>query len=105
VTIQIPDGGPPFEAALVEDEFHMVWLQRDEQPPAAYGFGGLLSAALKIGWRIVRASPEEQALLDAHGFGSGRNAVIAVVYRPPAMTADDYKASWEEGGLSPRYPV
>jgi len=27
---------------------------------------------LKIGWRIVAASPEEQALLDAHGFGSGR---------------------------------
>ena len=23
--------------------------------------------------------------------------MIAVVYRPPAMTADDYKASWQEG--------
>jgi hypothetical protein len=31
-----------------------------------------LAAVLKIGWRIVRASPEDQALLDAHGFGSGR---------------------------------
>jgi hypothetical protein len=31
-----------------------------------------LTAVLKIGWRIVRASPEEQALLEAHGFGSGR---------------------------------
>jgi hypothetical protein len=30
----------------------------------------LLSAALQTGWRIVSASPEEQALLDAHGFGS-----------------------------------
>ena len=29
----------------------------------------LLSAALQGGW--VEASPEEQALLDAHGFGSG----------------------------------
>jgi hypothetical protein len=32
----------------------------------------LLSAALKTGWRIVHASPEEQALLEVHGFGSGR---------------------------------
>ena len=32
----------------------------------------LLSAVLKIGWRIVRASPEEQVLVEAHGFGSGR---------------------------------
>ena len=30
----------------------------------------LLSAALQNGWGIVSASPEEQALLDAHGFGS-----------------------------------
>jgi hypothetical protein len=27
-------------------------------------------SVLKIGWRIVDASREEQALLDAHGFGS-----------------------------------
>jgi hypothetical protein len=32
----------------------------------------LLSAALQQnGWRIVHASPEEQAMLDAHGFGRG----------------------------------
>jgi hypothetical protein len=31
-----------------------------------------LAAVLKIGWRIVRASPEEQAQLEAHGFASGR---------------------------------
>jgi hypothetical protein len=31
-----------------------------------------LAAVLKIGWRIVRASPEEQALLEAHGFGPRR---------------------------------
>ena len=30
----------------------------------------LLSAVLKIGWRIMRASPEEQTLLETHGFGS-----------------------------------
>jgi hypothetical protein len=38
------------------------------QGPAFYP----LAAVLKIGWRIVRASPEEQALLDEHGFGSRR---------------------------------
>ena len=32
----------------------------------------LLSAALKNGCRIVDATPAEQALLEAHGFGSGR---------------------------------
>jgi hypothetical protein len=32
----------------------------------------LLSAALQNGWRIVHASPEEQGLLEAYGFGSGR---------------------------------
>jgi len=32
----------------------------------------LLSAVLKIGWRIVSASPHEQAMLEAHGFGSRR---------------------------------
>jgi hypothetical protein len=32
----------------------------------------LLSAALQNGWRIVNATPAERALLEAHGFGSGR---------------------------------
>jgi hypothetical protein len=32
----------------------------------------LLSAALKIGWRIVESTPEERALLEAHGLASGR---------------------------------
>jgi hypothetical protein len=30
-----------------------------------------LAAVMKIGWRIASASPEEQALLNAHGFGPG----------------------------------
>jgi hypothetical protein len=29
------------------------------------------AAVLEIRWRIVAASPEEPAVLDAHGFGSG----------------------------------
>jgi hypothetical protein len=27
---------------------------------------------LKLGWRIVDASPDEQAVLETHGFWSGR---------------------------------
>jgi hypothetical protein len=38
--------------------------QRAEPEGAAQG-RYLLSAVLKIGWRVVRASPEEQAVLDA----------------------------------------
>ena len=42
----------------------------------SFGLGGYYKTpvedVLKIGWRIVQASPEEQALLNAHGFGSGR---------------------------------
>ena len=71
MTIQIPDGGPPFEAQLEENGFHMLWLiNRNRRNSGRVQI--LLSAALQNGWRIVSASPEEQALLEAHGFGSGR---------------------------------
>jgi hypothetical protein len=32
----------------------------------------LLAAVLKIGWRIASATADERAMLEAHGFGSGR---------------------------------
>jgi hypothetical protein len=32
----------------------------------------LLTAPLKIGWRIVESTPKERALLETHGFGGGR---------------------------------
>jgi hypothetical protein len=31
-----------------------------------------LLAVFKLGWRIVNASPDEQAVLETHGFWSGR---------------------------------
>jgi hypothetical protein len=71
VTIHIADGSPPIPAQLEEDEFHMLWLvQRNRRNSGRVQI--LLSAALQNGWGIVSASPEEQALLDAHGFGSGK---------------------------------
>ena len=65
MTLQIPDGGAPFDAALVEDEFHMLWLHQLNRRGKRIGIRVLLSAALKIGWRVVRATPEEQELLEA----------------------------------------
>jgi hypothetical protein len=32
----------------------------------------VLKPVLEIGWRIVESAPDERALLEAHGFGSGR---------------------------------
>ena len=39
-----------------------------------------LTVVFQGGWRIVSASPEEQALLQAHGFASGgcREGIMAV---------------------------
>ena len=50
MTLQIPDGGAPFDAALVEDEFHMLWLHQTNSRGKRIGIRVLLSAALKIGW-------------------------------------------------------
>ena len=72
MTVQIPDGGAPFDAGLVEDEFHMLWLHQLNRCGKRIGIRVLLSAVLKIGWPIASASPEERTLLEAHGFRSGR---------------------------------
>jgi hypothetical protein len=63
----------------------MLWLHQTNTRGRRMGVRGLLSAALQNGWRIVRASPEEQALLDAHGFGSGR---IQSGGQKPSMLSD-----------------
>jgi hypothetical protein len=63
--------GPTFDAWLEEREFHMLWLI-NRNPRNSGRVQILLSAALQTAWRIASASPEEQALLDTHGFGSRR---------------------------------
>jgi hypothetical protein len=71
MTIADPASSETSEGQLEEDEFHMLWLvHRNRRNSGRVQI--LLSAALQNGWRIVHASPEEQALLDAHGLGSGR---------------------------------
>ena len=42
----------------------MLYEPSRAKPRAFY----TLAAVLKIGWPIVRTSPEEQTLLNAHGF-------------------------------------
>jgi hypothetical protein len=61
-----------FDAQLEEDEFHMRWLNTPNLVTGKRQGRYLLSAVLKVGWHIVKASPEEQALLGAHGLASGR---------------------------------
>jgi hypothetical protein len=63
--------GETSEGQLEEDTFHMLWLFLRLR----WNSGRvqlLLSAALQNGWRIVEATPAERALLDAHGFATGR---------------------------------
>jgi hypothetical protein len=72
VTIELPLSGETFEAELKEDDGGVLSLHERNRVSDERMEFYLLEDVLKIGWRIVRASPEEQALLDAHGFGSGR---------------------------------
>jgi hypothetical protein len=72
MTIELPLSGETFEADLKEDDRGVLWLHEPSRvSDERMGFY-LLGDVLKIGWRIVQASPEERVLLDAHGFGSGR---------------------------------
>jgi len=72
MTIELPLSGETFEADLKEDDRGVLWLHEPSRvSDERMGFY-LLGDVLKIGWRIVQASPEERVLLHAHGFGSGR---------------------------------
>jgi hypothetical protein len=72
VTIAVSANGPRFEAQLDQDEHgnlcvYQLGRTRDERVVS-----WALGIVLAFGWRIVGATPGEQALLDAHGFGIGR---------------------------------
>jgi hypothetical protein len=72
MTIELPLSGETFEAELKEDDGGVLWLHELNTVGADRMGFYLLADVLKLAWRIVSASPEEQAMLDAHGFGSGR---------------------------------
>jgi hypothetical protein len=64
MTIRTPTG-ETFVGRVEADEHGVAWLIDAE------GVRYQLAVVFQGGWRIVAASPEEQAVLDAHGFGSG----------------------------------
>jgi hypothetical protein len=67
MTIALPLSDETFEAELEADESGVLMLY--EPSRAKHSAFYPLAAVLKIGWRIASASSEEQALLNAHGFG------------------------------------
>jgi hypothetical protein len=69
--ITVPLSGDTFEAEIA-DESGVLMLYQPSRAKARAFYP--LASVLKIGWRIVSASPEEQAVLDAHGFGSRRSS-------------------------------
>jgi hypothetical protein len=66
VRITIRTAQSEFVARVEADEQGILWLVDAE------GARYQLAVALQGGWRIVDATPAEHALLEAHGFGSGR---------------------------------
>ena len=77
MTIAVPtSGGWTFNATLEEDEFHMLWLVKHYGGTATPHLRLLLSTTFKTGWRIVDTTPDERALLEAHGFASREGAVM-----------------------------
>jgi hypothetical protein len=72
MTIAVPtSGGWTLEAQLEEDEHGMLWLIWPNRAPGEWHGRHLLTAALKVGWRILESTPEERALLEAHGSQAG----------------------------------
>ena len=63
MTVRIPAEHEPVAMQLAEDEAGMLYLRaalgRTVYPPRG---------VLNIGWRIVATTPEQLALLHAHGF-------------------------------------
>jgi hypothetical protein len=71
VTIVVAASGQQFDAQLEEDGHgNLCVYQLSRTTGEALVCWGL-GTVLKLGWRIVWASPAEQAQLDAHGFGRG----------------------------------
>jgi hypothetical protein len=71
MTIVVAASGQTLEAQLEEDAHGNLCLyQRSRTTGEALVCWGL-ATVLRLGWRIVWASPHEQAQLDAHGFGRG----------------------------------
>jgi hypothetical protein len=72
VTIFIPVNGHTIDAELEAGSDGNVWIHELRASTGERIVSWGLVAVLKLGWRIVNASPAEQAVLETHGFWSGR---------------------------------
>ena len=71
MTIVVAASGQTLDAQLEEDaQGNLCLYQLSRSTGEALVCWGL-ATVLRLGWRIVWASPTEQAQLDAHGFGRG----------------------------------
>jgi hypothetical protein len=71
VTILVTANGQSLDAQLEQDAQGNLCLYQLSRTTGEALVCWSLAAVLKLGWRIVWASPAEQAQLDAHGFGRG----------------------------------
>jgi hypothetical protein len=83
VTIAAP--GWTFEVQLEEDEWHMLWLNSPNRVTGKREGRYLLSAVLKVGWRIVRGRhPRSRRCSRRTGSGAG-GCSDAAWARQPSM--------------------
>ena len=71
VTLVVAASGQRLEAQLEEDAQGNLCLNQLSRTTGATLVCWGLATVLNLGWRIVWASPAEQAQLNAHGFGRG----------------------------------
>jgi hypothetical protein len=72
MTVELPTAGEQFEAHLVEDRYGVLWVhEANPRPDRRKAQAFSLVVVLKLGWRIVHPSPDEQALLQKNGFPGG----------------------------------
>jgi hypothetical protein len=71
VTLVVAASGQRLEAQPEKDAQGNLCLYQLSRTTGVALVCWSLATVLKLGWRIVWASPAEQAQLDAHGFGRG----------------------------------
>jgi hypothetical protein len=77
MTVELPTAGERFEAQLVEDRYGVLWLYEAQARlgrRAAQAFS--LVVVLRLGWRLVRPSSEEQALFRGRVLAQGGSSSL-----------------------------
>jgi len=74
VTVLIPATGHTIKAELEASAQGILWIHELRAATGDRIVSWELLEVLKLGWRIVSTSAEERAVLDTHGFWSGRTS-------------------------------